>query len=108
MLASLSTIGALSMKNIVADYLVHFAASKDVLALAKVEVDLASIPQGKNIILKWRGKPITIRHRTSDEIIQANQVNMADLRHQELDSDRTKKPEWLVMLAVCTHLGFFF
>ena len=30
---------------------------------------------------------------------------MADLRHREADSDRVKKPEWLVMLGVCTHLG---
>ncbi|KAJ3396838.1 hypothetical protein HDU92_001672 [Lobulomyces angularis] len=105
MVGGLSAFGAVAGKNIVTDYLLHFAASADVLALAKVEVDMASIPEGKNVILKWRGKPITIRHRTQDEIAEANAVNLSELRDQQEDSERTKKPEWLVMLAVCTHLG---
>jgi ubiquinol-cytochrome c reductase iron-sulfur subunit len=105
MVGGMASLGALAGKNIVTDYLVHFAASADVLALATVEVELASIPVGKNIILKWRGKPVTIRHRSVGEIEEANGVAMSELRHQELDSDRTQNPEWLVMLAVCTHLG---
>lgn len=39
------------------------------------------------------------------EIAEANAVNVAELRHQETDGDRTKKPEWLVVIGVCTHLG---
>jgi ubiquinol-cytochrome c reductase iron-sulfur subunit len=50
------------------------SASADVLAQAKVEVDLASIPEGKNVIIKWRGKPVFIRHRTEDEIKDAESV----------------------------------
>jgi hypothetical protein len=30
------------------------SASADVLALSKVEVGLAAIPEGKNVVLKWR------------------------------------------------------
>ena len=98
-------LGAVSAKNIVMDYLVHLSASADVLAMAKAEVDLASIPEGKNVIIKWRGKPVFIRHRTADEIEEARSVSVTELRHQETDEQRTKKPEWLVMLGVCTHLG---
>ncbi|TPX54727.1 quinol---cytochrome-c reductase [Powellomyces hirtus] len=105
MIGTYSFIGAAAAKNIVTDYLVHFAASADVLALAKVEVDMASIPEGKNVILKWRGKPVFIRHRTAEEIAEANSVSLSELRDPETDADRTKKPEWLVMLGVCTHLG---
>lgn len=54
MIGTYSFIGAAAAKNIVTDYLVHFAASADVLALAKVEVDMASIPEGKNVIIKVR------------------------------------------------------
>lgn len=32
-----------------AEFLVNMSASSDVLAMAKVEVDLASIPEGKNV-----------------------------------------------------------
>jgi hypothetical protein len=44
------------------------SASADVLAQAKVEIDLAAIPEGKNVIIKWRGKPVFVRHRTAEEI----------------------------------------
>ncbi|KAF4998373.1 hypothetical protein FGRMN_3253 [Fusarium graminum] len=87
------------------EFLVNMSASADVLAMAKVEVDLSSIPEGKNVIIKWRGKPVFIRHRTQDEIDQANKVNISSLRDPEEDSARAKNPEWLVMLGVCTHLG---
>ena len=39
------------------------AASADVLAMAKIEVNLNSIPEGKSVVFKWRGKPLFIRHR---------------------------------------------
>ena len=39
------------------------------------------------------------------EISEANAVNVQELRHQETDAQRTKKPEWLVLIGVCTHLG---
>jgi ubiquinol-cytochrome c reductase iron-sulfur subunit len=36
-----------------ADFLVNMSASADVLAQAKVEIDLAAIPEGKNVRLKY-------------------------------------------------------
>lgn len=75
------------------------SASADVLAMAKVEVDLNAIPEGKNVIIKWRGKPVFIRHRTQEEIDEANKVNVSSLRDPETDDDRVQKPEWLVMLG---------
>ena len=55
------------------------SASADVLAQAKVEVDLATIPEGKNVIIKWRGKPVFIRHRTDSEIKEAEGVEYIPL-----------------------------
>ncbi|KAG7107571.1 Cytochrome b-c1 complex subunit Rieske like protein [Verticillium longisporum] len=86
-------------------FLVNMSASADVLAMAKVEVDLSAIPEGKNVVIKWRGKPVFVRHRTQAEIDEANKINVASLRDPQNDSDRVKQPEWLVMLGVCTHLG---
>ena len=87
------------------DWLSSLSASADVLALAKVELDLTSIPEGKNVILKWRGKPVFIRHRTAAEISEADATPLSELRHPETDAERAPKQEWLVMLGVCTHLG---
>lgn len=61
-------MGAIVARNLVLGYLEHFSASADVLAVAKVEVSLSSIPEGKNAVIKWRGKPIFIRHRTDEGI----------------------------------------
>jgi ubiquinol-cytochrome c reductase iron-sulfur subunit len=57
------------------------------------------------VIIKWRGKPVFIRHRTADEIKEAEDAKWESLRDPEPDSARVKNPEWLIMLGVCTHLG---
>jgi len=102
---SLGLISAVGGKNTVQDFLVNMSASADVLAQAKVEVALDSIPEGKNVIIKWRGKPVFIRHRTSDEIKEAEDIEWKTLRDPQPDADRVQKPEWLIMIGVCTHLG---
>jgi len=105
MVGSLGVISASAAKSSVSEFLQSMAASADVLALAKVEVDLATIPEGKNVIIKWRGKPVFIRHRTQGEIEEARTADWKTFRDPQPDEDRVKKPEWLVMLGVCTHLG---
>ncbi|TFL05392.1 Rieske [2Fe-2S] iron-sulfur domain-containing protein [Pterulicium gracile] len=105
MVGSLGVLSASFAKSTVSEFLVTMAASADVLALAKVEVELASIPEGKNVVIKWRGKPVFIRHRTQSEIEEARKENWKTFRDPQSDEDRTKKPEWLIMLGVCTHLG---
>ncbi|KAF4219591.1 hypothetical protein CNMCM8980_004370 [Aspergillus fumigatiaffinis] len=105
MAGALGLGSAVGAKATVQDFLVNMSASADVLAQAKVEIGLASIPEGKNVIIKWRGKPVFIRHRTQDEIQEAQQYDWKTLRDPQPDEDRVQKPEWLVMLGVCTHLG---
>jgi ubiquinol-cytochrome c reductase iron-sulfur subunit len=105
MVGSMGLIAASGARATVSDFLASMSASADVLALAKVEVEMASIPEGKNAIIKWRGKPVFVRHRTADEIDEANAVDISKLRDPHKDSDRAQRPEWLVMLGVCTHLG---
>ncbi len=77
----------------------------DTLALSTTEVDLSAIEVGQSITVKWRGKPVFVRRRTEDEITAAEQVNLSDLIDPQADSDRVQKPEWLIMVGVCTHLG---
>jgi len=105
MAGTLGAVTAMGAKATVVDFLVNMSASADVLAMAKAEIDLSAIPEGKNVIVKWRGKPVFIRHRTEDEIKEAENVKWQSLRDPQSDEDRVQKPEWLVMLGVCTHLG---
>lgn len=105
MVGSLGVLTASVAKSSVTEFLTTLSASADVLALAKVEIDLGAIPEGKNVVIKWRGKPVFIRHRTADEIQEARQADWHTFRDPQSDEDRVKKPEWLIMLGVCTHLG---
>jgi ubiquinol-cytochrome c reductase iron-sulfur subunit len=75
------------------------------LALASIEVDLAPIADGQIVTVKWRGKPVFVRHRTPKEIEAARNVTLKDLPDPQDDAQRVKKPEWLVVIGVCTHLG---
>lgn len=79
--------------------------SADVLALSSTEVDLSAIPAGQSVTVMWRGKPVFVRHRTEKEIAEARAVKVSDLRDPQDDADRVQKPEWLIMVGVCTHLG---
>jgi ubiquinol-cytochrome c reductase iron-sulfur subunit len=92
-------------KGLVTALVSSMGASADVLALAKIEIKLSDIPEGKSVTFKWRGKPLFIRHRTAAEISAEQSVAPATLRDPQLDSERVQKPEWLVVLGVCTHLG---
>lgn len=100
-----TVVAAHMAKNMVQDFLDTMSASADVLALAKMEIDLNSIPEGKNVTFKWRGKPVFVRHRTASEIAEVRAVDASTLRHAQKDEERVKKPEWLVVLGICTHLG---
>lgn len=79
--------------------------SADVLALSSTEVDLSQIAAGQSVTILWRGKPVFVRHRTAAEIAQAKADDSAALPDPQKDADRVKKPEWLIMMGVCTHLG---
>eukprot|EP00401_Gymnodinium_catenatum_P082078 CAMPEP_0117552344 /NCGR_PEP_ID=MMETSP0784-20121206/49659_1 /TAXON_ID=39447 /ORGANISM="" /LENGTH=134 /DNA_ID=CAMNT_0005349413 /DNA_START=257 /DNA_END=661 /DNA_ORIENTATION=- len=81
------------------------SASADVLALASAEFNIGAIPEGTTLTVKWRGKPVFIRHRTSAEIATEEGVAMSDLKDPQADSDRVKEAEWMIVLGICTHLG---
>ncbi|XP_067854043.1 cytochrome b-c1 complex subunit Rieske, mitochondrial [Heptranchias perlo] len=98
-------MGAYAAKNVVTQFVSSMSASADVLALSKIEVKLGDIPEGKNVAFKWRGKPLFIRHRSSEEIESEQAVSLAELRDPQLDSDRVKNPQWMIVIGVCTHLG---
>jgi ubiquinol-cytochrome c reductase iron-sulfur subunit len=81
--------------------------SDDVQALASTEVDISNIKLGEERKVMWRGKPVSIRRRTKEEIEEAQKVDLAELRDPQQDSERVKpgKEEWLITIEICTHLG---
>jgi ubiquinol-cytochrome c reductase iron-sulfur subunit len=91
--------------------------SSGVRAEAVLEADISAVPPGGSMVLQWRGHPLIVRHRLPAEISAARAVKLDDLidplaRNANLpetapaiDVNRTLKPEWLVVVGVCTHLG---
>ena len=91
--------------------------SSAVLALSSIEADISSVAAGQQVVFKYRGHPLFVRRRTPKEIAEADAVNVADLpdplaRNGNLpddapatDHNRSIRPEYLVLVGVCTHLG---
>ena len=91
--------------------------SAAMLALASIEVDISAIQPGQSVTVMWRGKPVFIRRRTPEEIEEAAAVALDQLidpvaRNDNLppnapatDANRGERPEWLILVGVCTHLG---
>jgi len=77
----------------------------DTLALSTIEVDVSAIEEGQAVTVKWRGRPVFIRHRTAEEIKVAEAVNLDDLRDPQDDASRVENPKYLIIQGICTHLG---
>jgi len=89
-------------------------SAKARLAGAPVEVDVSKLDDGERVTLSWRGRPVQVVRRGEETI-----ERLGDIRDRLRDPDsdqsdqpeyakneyRSLKPEYLVMVAVCTHLG---
>ena len=99
------TIGGVGVAVFMWPFLKSMNPAEDTLALGSTEVDLSDISIGQSITVKWRGRPVFIRRRTQEEIVEANSVDVASLRDPMEDKDRVQQEEWLILEGVCTHLG---
>lgn len=113
--AATSVVGAVGAACVAAPFLASWRPSaKAQAAGAPVEVDIARIGMGQMITVEWRGKPVWILRR-SPEMLNT----LASLGSQLRDPDstyseqpdyarnphRSIKPEYLVTVGLCTHLG---
>ena len=81
---------------------------------APVEADTGNIAPGSLVTVEWRGRPVWILHRTGQQIasLAGHDDDLADpaskVRQQPAytaNATRSLKPEFLVLTAICTHLG---
>jgi ubiquinol-cytochrome c reductase iron-sulfur subunit len=84
---------------------------------AAVEVDIGAMQPGEKITVEWRGKPVWILKRTPQQIAELPKLDsqLADPKSQRNPSEftpeyarnegRSIKPEVLVVVGICTHLG---
>ncbi len=105
LLTSTVVVGGAGVIAAALPFIDYMNPSADVLALASLEFDLSGVEEGQSITVMWRKKPVFIRRRTSTEIKEAEEVPLSQLKDPQPDSERVEKPEWLVMVGICTHLG---
>jgi len=91
--------------------------SSDVLAAGgPISVDLSSVAPGQQIVVRWRSRPVFIVNRTPPLLATLRDPallsQLRDPLSQELQQpvyatnwSRSIKPEFLVLVGVCTHLG---
>src|SRR5450755_1636735 len=82
---AMAAVGAISVAW---PFINNLNPAADTLALSTVEVNVTAIAVGQAITVKWRGKPVFIRHRTPEEIKEAEAVKLADLPDPESDNMR--------------------
>ena len=110
-------VGAVGAAAALWPFIDQMNPSAAALALASIEANIASIQPGQQVVFKWRGHPLFVRHRTEAEIASAKAVDVASLPDPlanndalpesapATDANRATKPEWMVLIGVCTHLG---
>lgn len=98
-----SVAAAYSAKAVVTQFVSSMSASADVLAMAKIEIKLDDIPEGKSVTFKWRGKPLFIRHRTGEEISTEQSVAVSSLRDPQADSVSIENGDFSFFIP---HLSF--
>jgi ubiquinol-cytochrome c reductase iron-sulfur subunit len=84
---------------------------------APVEADISTLREGEKMTVEWRGQPVWIVRRSPQEVAELpkNDPLLADPRSErnadELtppyarNEQRSIKPEYLVVVGICTHLG---
>ena len=92
-------------------------AARDTLAAgAPLDVDLSHLQPGQQIVVLWRSRPIFVVNRTAPELKSLQEAAVLNrLRDPESAVDqqpdyaknwhRSIKPEYLVLVGICTHLG---
>ena len=84
---------------------------------AAVEVDISGLKEGEKLTVEWRGKPVWIVRRTKAQLEALAKLDgqLADPKSERKPSEltpeyarneyRSIKPEFLVTVGICTHLG---
>jgi ubiquinol-cytochrome c reductase iron-sulfur subunit len=81
---------------------------------APIEIDISKLESGAMLKVEWRGKPVWVLRRTPEMLKQLEQAvpflldptSDGSVQPDYAKNDaRARKPEYLVVLGVCTHLG---
>jgi ubiquinol-cytochrome c reductase iron-sulfur subunit len=110
-----SAVGGVAVAGMATPFVLSFLPSERAKAAgAPVPVDIAKIEKGQMINIAWQGKPVWVLSRTPAQLATLVKLN-GQLADPGSDMDqqpaycknihRSIKPEFLVAVGICTHLG---
>jgi len=113
--AATSVVGAVGAGYVVYPFLASWAPSEKAKAAgAPVEADISKLEPGQLLRVKWRGKPVWIVRRTEQNLQDLTSLEslLADPNSEmpqqpeyAKNPHRSIKPEFLLAIGICTHLG---
>ncbi|AJP48275.1 ubiquinol-cytochrome C reductase [Rugosibacter aromaticivorans] len=115
LLVATATIGGLGGVAAAVPFVTSMMPSERAKAAgAPVEVDISKLAPGQMMTVEWRGKPVWIINRTQAQLasLKVTDAKVSDPhseKNQQPDycknETRSIKPEILVAVGICTHLG---
>ncbi len=116
LLGSTAAVGAVGAGFVAVPFLASWNPSEKAKAAgAPAKVDISKLEPGAMLTAEWRGKPVFIVRRTqevlglldglTDELKDPANGNKAQQPDYADNLHRSREPELLVLLGVCTHLG---
>ncbi len=114
--ASATVVGGVGLGFAAAPFLIAWAPSERAQAAgAPAEIDISKLEEGQRITVEWRGKPVWAVRRSQQMLDALPELTdkLRDADSEELDQQppyaqnefRSIKPEVLVLIGLCTHLG---
>jgi len=113
--AATSVVGAVGAGYVVYPFLASWAPSEKAKAAgAPVEADISKLEPGQLMRVKWRGKPVWVVRRTEQNLADLAKLEprladpASDMPQQPeycKNQGRSRKPEFLIAVGICTHLG---
>lgn len=115
LIAATTVVGGVAGVAVLAPFVMSMMPSQRAKAAgAPVEVDISKIEPGMLLAVAWQGKPVWVVNRTKAMLasLPGNDSRLVDPKSLEdqqplyaKNETRSVKPEYLVVVGICTHLG---
>ena len=115
LIVATATVGGVAGVAAAVPFLASFAPSERAKSAgAPVEVDIGKLAPGQMMTVEWRGKPVWIIHRTKemldglrkiDDKVSDPQSERDQQPEYAKNDHRSIKPEYMIAIGICTHLG---
>lgn len=116
LVASTSVVGAVGVGFVAVPFLASWMPSERAKnAGAPIEADVSRLEEGRMMTVEWQSKPVWIVRRSEKTLanLETNADQLRDPASENIDQQpeyaqnmyRSIKPEFLVLVGICTHLG---